>query len=107
MVKRSALAGMAMVLGLMLLSSPAAEARNLYFDMWCEEQGFDEKRCDERRPEDVEQFEEYWRSVERYEERYYVERESDKNFRDELNALDVAAQPGMQSYDPEDSPRPQ
>lgn len=107
MVKRSALAGMAMLLGLMLASPPAAEARNLYFDLWCEEQGFEEKRCEERRPEDVAQFEEYWRSVERYEERYYVERESDKNFRDKLNDLDNLSSPGMQAYDPEDSPRPQ
>ena len=107
MVKRSAMVGMAMVLGMMLLSAPAAEARNLYFDMWCEEQGFDDKRCEERRPEDVAQFEEYWRSVERHEEQFYVEREDDKNFRDRLNNLDVAPQPGMQSYDPVDSPRPQ
>jgi hypothetical protein len=89
------MAGLAMVLGLMLLSAPAAEARNLYFDMWCEEQGFDEKRCEERRSEDVAQFEEYWRSVERYEER------------DKLNDLDNMSEPGMQSYDPVDSPRPQ
>ncbi|MFN8948866.1 MAG: hypothetical protein ACK5YG_14305 [Alphaproteobacteria bacterium] len=107
MVKRSAMAGLAMVLGIMLISAPAAEARNLYFDIWCEEQGFDEKRCDERRAEDVKQFEEYWRSVERYEERYYVEREDDKNFRDKLNNLDNLSEPGLQSYDPSDSPRPE
>ena len=106
MVKCSSVAALALALGLMLLSAPAAEARNLYFDMWCEEQGFDEKRCEERRPEDVAQFEEYWRSVERHEERYVVERENDKNFRDRLNELDVAARPGMQDYDPVDSPRP-
>jgi hypothetical protein len=107
MVKYTAAVALALAFGVMLLSAPSAEARNLYFDMWCEEQGFDEKRCEERRPEDVAQFEEYWRSVERYEERYLVERESDKNFRDKLNDLDVVPEPGMQDYDPVDSPRPQ
>jgi hypothetical protein len=55
----------------------------------------------------VKQFEEYWRSVERYEERYYVERDDDKNFRDKLNNLDNLSEPGLQSYDPSDSPRPE
>lgn len=107
MVKYGVMASLAMVVGTMMLSTPAAQARNLYFDMWCQEQGFEKARCDERRAEDVAQFEEYWRAVERYEEQYVVERENYKNFRDELNTLDQTSQAGHQDYDPENSPRPQ
>ncbi len=107
MVKSGVMAGLALVVGSMMLSAPAAEARNLYFDLWCQEQGYDKARCDERRAEDVAQFEEYWRAVERYEEQYVVERENYKNFRDELNTLDETSQAGFQGYDPENSPRPE
>lgn len=107
MVKSGVMAGLALVVGTMMLSAPAAEARNLYFDLWCQEQGYDKARCDERRSEDVAQFEEYWRAVERYEEQYVVERDNYKNFRDELNTLDQTSQAGFQGYDPEDSPRPE
>ena len=107
MVKYGLMASLAMVVGMMMLSAPAAQARNLYFDIWCQEQGFEKARCDERRAEDVAQFEEYWRAVERYEEQYVVERENYKNFRDELNTLDQTSQAGHQDYDPENSPRPQ
>jgi len=107
MVKYGLMAGLAMVVGTMMLSAPAAQARNLYFDMWCQEQGFEKARCDERRAEDVALFEEYWRAVERYEEQYVVERENYKNFRDELNTLDQTSQAGHQDFDPENSPRPQ
>ena len=107
MVKSGVMAGLALVVGSMMLSAPAAEARNLYFDLWCQVQGYDKARCDERRAEDVAQFEEYWRAVERYEEQYVVERENYKNFRDELNTLDETSQAGFQGYDPENSPRPE
>ena len=107
MVKYGVMASLAMVVDTMMLSAPTAQARNLYFDMWCQEQGFEKARCDERRAEDVAQFEEYWRAVERYEEQYVVERENYKNFRDELNTLDEASQAGLQGYDPENSPRPE
>jgi len=84
-----------------------ANARNLYFDIWCQEQGFDRERCDQRLPADVAAFEEYWRAVEKYEEQYYVERQDYINFRDELNALDESPRAGPQPYDPERSPRPE
>ena len=58
-------------------------------------------------PDDgYEAFEEYWRQVEKYEEKYFVERENYGNFRDELNALDENPEPGFHNYDPERSPRP-
>lgn len=107
MLNRGLMASLAVVVGFMMLSAPAAQARNLYFDLWCQDQGFEKTRCDERRSEDVAQFEEYWRAVERYEEQYVVEREGYKNFRDELNALDEASQAGFQGHDAENSPRPE
>lgn len=99
------LAGVGVAL-LSLLSTGPASARNLYFDMWCQEQGYNKDRCDQRLPDDVQAFEAYWRAVEKYEEKYFVERQDYVNFRDELNQLDEAAKPGMNSYDPESSPRP-
>lgn len=107
MVKRGILGGLALVVVCMMSTAPAAQARNLYFDMWCQEQGFDKTRCEERRPEDVAQFEEYWRAVEKYEEQYVVEREDYKNFRDELNDLDQTSGAGFHDYDPTNSPRPE
>jgi hypothetical protein len=98
------LAGLGVAL-VSLLSTPAS-ARNLYFDMWCQEQGYSKDRCDQRLPDDVTAFEAYWRAVEKYEEQYFVERQDYVNFRDELNALDETAKPGLQQYDPESSPRP-
>jgi len=89
-----------------LLSTSPAQARNLYFDIWCEEQGYSKERCDQRREEDVAAFEDYWRAVEKYEEEYYVQRQEYINFRDELNALDEAPQAGPQPYDADSSPRP-
>ena len=99
------LAGLSVAVATVLASAPA-EARNLYFDIWCQDQGHSKERCDQRLAEDVAAFEEYWRAVEKYEERYFVERQDYVNFRDELNALDEAPQPGFQKYDPIDSPRP-
>lgn len=99
------LAGLSVAVAALLASAPA-EARNLYFDIWCQDQGHSKERCDQRLAEDVAAFEEYWRAVEKYEERYFVERQDYVNFRDELNALDEAPQPGFQKYDPIDSPRP-
>lgn len=87
------------------VATPCAEARNLYFDMWCQEQGYPKERCDARSPADVEAFESYWRAVEKYEESYYYERQQDKKFRDELNGQDQAERPGIQSYEPERAPR--
>lgn len=107
MVKRGALGGLALILVSMMVSAPAAQARNLYFDMWCQEQGHDKARCDERRAEDVALFEEYWRAVEKYEEEFFVERQDYKNFRDELNGLDQSASAGFHDYDPDRSPRPE
>lgn len=106
MVKRGFWAFGALVVAAMGLMAPQAKAANLYFDMWCEDQGFDEARCEERRPEDVAQFEEYWRAVERYEERFAVDRERDKDFRDDLNRLDDTQGTGMQTLDMDGSPRP-
>ncbi|MBL9098860.1 MAG: hypothetical protein JNK07_18150 [Alphaproteobacteria bacterium] len=99
------LAGLGVAFASMLASAPA-DARNLYFDMWCQEQGHSKDRCDQRLAEDVAAFEEYWRAVEKYEERYYVERQGYVNFRDELNTLDESPVPGFQRHDPIDSPRP-
>ena len=99
------LAGLSVALTSLLAAAPA-EARNLYFDIWCQDQGHSKERCDQRLPEDVAAFEEYWRTVEKYEERYYVERQEYKNFREELNTLDESPQPGFQDHDPIESPRP-
>lgn len=106
MVNRGVMGGLALVVASMFLSAAPSQARNLYFDMWCQEQGHDKNRCDERRPEDVAQFEEYWRAVEKYEEIYVVERQDYKNFKDELNDLDQTSEAGFHNYDPVDSPRP-
>jgi len=106
-MRNGAVLGVLGVAFVSLCATAPAEARNLYFDIWCQEQGFDVQRCDQRLPADVEAFEEYWRAVEKYEEQYYVERDEYVNFRDELNALDEAPQPGPQEYDPERSPRPE
>jgi hypothetical protein len=94
------------VLSVSLFAAAPASARNLYFDMWCQEQGYDKDRCDRREAADVAAFEEYWRQVEKYEEQYYVERHENGNFRDELNQLDNNPRPGFNGYDPEESPRP-
>jgi hypothetical protein len=99
------LTGLGVAFASLLVCTPA-DARNLYFDIWCQEQGHSKERCDQRLPEDVAAFEEYWRAVEKYEERYFVERENYQNFRDQLNALDETPQPGFQDYDPVESPRP-
>lgn len=106
MRKRGVLLATAGVVFASLLASTPASARNLYFDMWCQEQGYDKDRCDKRLPADVAAFEDYWRQVEKYEERYYVERQDYDNFRDELNKLDTNPEPGFHDYDPEKSPRP-
>ena len=89
-----------------LTATAPANARNLYFDMWCQEQGYDKARCDQKLPADEAAFEEYWRQVEKYEEQYYQQRQDYVNFRDELNQLDEKSQPGFNSYDPEKSARP-
>jgi hypothetical protein len=99
------LTGLSVALASLLAAAPA-DARNLYFDIWCQEQGHSKERCDARNAEDVAAFEEYWRAVEKYEERYFVEREDYQNFRDTLNNLDEAPTPGFQKFDPIESPRP-
>ena len=99
------LGGIGVVFASLLATAPA-DARNLYFDIWCQEQGYDKSRCDQRLPEDVAAFEEVWRAVEKYEEQYYAERQDYDNFRDQLNALDENPQPGFRDYDPEKSARP-
>lgn len=99
------LAGLGIAVASLWATAPAG-ARNLYFDIWCQEQGHSKERCDQRTPEDVAAFEEYWRAVEKYEEAYYVERQEYQNFRDQLNALDEAPRPGFEDYDPTNSPRP-
>ena len=82
-----------------------ASARNLYFDIWCQEQGYEKDRCDQRLPADVAAFEEYWRAVEKYEHQYYTERQAYLDFRDELNTLDESHQVGPQGYDPDSAIR--
>jgi hypothetical protein len=99
------LGGIGVVFATLLATAPAS-ARTLHFDMWCQEQGYDKDRCDKRLPADVAAFEDYWRAVEKYEERYYAERQDYDNFRDRLNALDEAPTPGFERYDPERSARP-
>lgn len=88
------------------LASPTADARNLYFDMWCQEQGYGAQRCDARSPADVEAFEAYWRAVEKYEEPYFYDRQEDARFRDEMNSQDEALRPGIAHYEPEMAARP-
>jgi hypothetical protein len=100
------LAGIAALSASLLAATPAS-ARNLYFDIWCQEQGYDKDRCERREAADVAAFEEYWRQVEKYEEQYYVERHDNANFRDELNSLDDNPSAGFNHYDPERSPRPE
>ena len=41
------LAGLGVALVSLLASAPA-NARNLYFDIWCQEQGHSKERCDQR-----------------------------------------------------------
>jgi hypothetical protein len=89
-----------------MMATPAS-ARSLYFDIWCQEQGYDKDRCDRRDAADVAAFEEYWRQVEKYEEQYEVERHNYANFRDRLNSLDDNPSAGFSGYDPENSPRPE
>jgi len=91
---------------LALAATAPAQARNLYFDMWCQEQGYPKERCDARSPGDVEAFEAYWRAVEKYEESYYYDRQEYGRFRDELNGQDQAERPGIQNYEPERAARP-
>ncbi len=99
------LTGLAFVIAAFAASEPA-QARNLYFDMWCQEQGFPKDRCEARSLADVEAFETYWRAVEKYEEQYYYERQEYARFRDELNGQDQAERPGIQTYEPERAARP-
>ena len=105
-MRGAVLIGLAFAISALLASSPA-QARNLYFDMWCQEQGFPKDRCDARAPGDVEAFEAYWRAVEKYEEPYYYDRQEYSRFREELNGLDQAERPGIQDYEPERAARPQ
>ena len=91
---------------LALAAVAPAQARNLYFDMWCQEQGYPKERCDARSPADVEAFEAYWRAVEKYEEAYFYDRQEYGRFRDELNGQDQAERPGIQNYEPERAARP-
>lgn len=104
-IRGAVLTGLAMAVSAYLVSSPA-EARNLYFDMWCQEQGYSKERCDARAPDDVEAFEAYWRAVEKYEESYYYDRQEYGRFRDELNSRDEALSPGIPGFEPEKAARP-
>ena len=106
MRKRGVVLGALSIAFVSFLAATPASARNLYFDIWCQEQGYDKDRCDQRLPGDVALFEEYWRAVEKYEEEYYEARQDYVNFRDQLNALDEAPRAGPQEYDPERAARP-
>ncbi|MBI1212861.1 MAG: hypothetical protein GC190_15475 [Alphaproteobacteria bacterium] len=99
------LTSLALAAAVFAVASPA-HARNLYFDMWCQEQGYSQQRCDARSPADVEAFEAYWRAVEKYEEQYYYERQEYARFRDELNGQDQAEPAGIQPYEPDHAARP-
>lgn len=104
-VFRTVLSGVALSVLAFAAATPAS-ARNLYFDMWCQEQGYDKARCDARNQADVEAFEAYWRAVEKFEEPFYYERQEYGRFRDTLNALDEAPEPGIANYEPEKAQRP-
>ena len=99
------LSGLALA-SLALAALEPAQARNLYFDMWCQDQGYSRDRCDARTPDDVTAFEAYWRAVEKYEEAYFYDRQEYDRFRDELNGQDQAERPGIQTYEPESAARP-
>ena len=101
----ASLSGLTLALAVLVASSPA-DARNLYFDMWCQEQGYVKERCDARSPADVEEFEAYWRAVEKYEEPYYYDRQEYARFRDRLNSQDTAERPGIPNYEPDKAARP-
>ena len=92
-IRGALLGGIGVVFASLLATAPA-EARNLYFDMWCQEQGHDKDRCDQRLPTDVAAFEEYWRAVEKYEEAYYQERQDYDDFRVEMQLLKTLSTPG-------------
>ena len=47
---RKILLGTLTFAALVLTASAPAQARNLYFDMWCQEQGYSKDRCDARSP---------------------------------------------------------
>jgi hypothetical protein len=85
------------VIALSILAAPAS-ARDLYFDIWCQDQGYDHARCEAQSPADVAAFEQYWRTVERYEEEYHWNRGEDSRFKKSLNALDQALPAGVQNY---------
>ena len=102
---RAFFGGFAFAVTAFLATSPA-ESRNLYFDMWCQEQGYSNERCDARSPADAEAFEAYWRAVEKYEEPYYYDRQEYGRFRDELNSQDEALRPGIANFEPEQAARP-
>ncbi|HAH10197.1 MAG TPA: hypothetical protein DCL54_14715 [Alphaproteobacteria bacterium] len=85
----AAIAAVALTFG-----ASSASARNLYFDEWCADQGYDKARCEARNPGDVAAFEEYWRKVERYEEAYNYRRSEEKRWKDNLNSLDQDLQSG-------------
>ena len=104
-IRGAILGSLAFAVSAFLAMSPA-EARNLYFDMWCQEQGYAKERCDARSPADVEAFEAYWRAVEKYEESYYYDRQEYSRFRDELNSQDETLGPGIPGYEPEKAARP-
>lgn len=90
---RRLILGVLAVAGVVFAASPAS-ARNLYFDDWCADQGYDRARCDARLPADVQAFEEYWRKVERYEESFNYKRSENKRWKDNLNSLDQEIEPG-------------
>jgi hypothetical protein len=73
--------------------------------MWCQEQGYDKDRCERRDAADVAAFEEYWRQVEKYEEKYYTDRQNYANFKEELNRLDQREKTGFDGYDPKEAPQ--
>jgi hypothetical protein len=60
--------------------------RNMDFDLWCQQnQRYDAQRCAARRSEDVKAFEDYRRSIERYELDYLKQVQKDQELRARTN----------------------
>lgn len=68
------------------------DVRTLSFDRWCQEnEHFPIARCDQRRPEDVQAYEDYRASVERYDLQFQKDRTKEHQFEKDVLRRDYSA----------------